>query len=154
MEGMLPLAEYSGLAEKTGFFRPVEIDILKEVITDYQKAPGKDYFFFEEKGKELISGFVIFGRTPLTDFSWDIYWIAVGKDSQGKGVGRRLLKRVEDFILADNEKAVIRIETSGKEQYDSTRNFYDRTGFKEAGKIPDFYAEGDSLLNYYKTISR
>lgn len=153
-EGRLPAEEYLRLAQNTGFFRSAEIDILKEVILDYQKAPNKDYVFFEEKEGGRVSGFIIFGRVPLTDFSWDIYWIAVDKDLQGKGVGRKLLERTEQFILATDKKAVLRIETSGKTQYGSTRDFYKRTGFFEAGAIPDFYAEGDGLLNYYKAITR
>lgn len=153
-EGFLPAGEYLKLAEHTEFFRSPEIDILKEVILDYQKTPNKDYYFFEEKDGGRLSGFIIFGRVPLTDFSWDIYWIAVDKGMQGKGVGRKLLNRAEKFILGTENKAVLRIETSGKAQYGSTRNFYERTGFLEAGSIPDFYTEGDGLLNYYKVINR
>lgn len=153
-EGTMPAGDYLKLAEDTGFFRAQEIEILKEVILDYQKAPNKDYFFFEQREGGNLSGFVIFGRVPLTDFSWDIYWIAVDKKTQGKGVGRGLLDRVERYILGTDKKAVLRIETSGKTQYGSTRNFYARTGFVEAGAIPDFYAEGDGLLNYYKVINR
>lgn len=153
-EGMRPGEEYARLAECTGFFRPVEIDILKEVIADYQKAPDKDYSFLEETRDGKLAGFVIFGRTPLTDFAWDIYWIAVDADMQGRGVGRRLVERTEGTILKSNKKAVIRIETSGKKQYESTQFFYKKTGFLQAGAIPDFYSDGDGLLNYYKTISR
>ena len=154
LEGMRPCDEYARLAERTGFFRPVEIDILREVVSDYQKTPDKDYSFFEETLDGKLAGFVIFGRTPLTDFAWDIYWIAVAGDMQGRGVGRRLVQRTEESILKDNKKAVIRIETSGKEQYEATQIFYEKTGFKQAGAIPDFYSEGDALLNYYKTINR
>ena len=153
-EGMRPCEEYARLAEYTGFFRPVEIEILREVVLDYQKAPDKDYSFFEETRDGKLAGFVIFGRTPLTDFSWDIYWIAVAGDMQGRGVGRRLVQRTEETILKNNKKAVIRIETSGKEQYEATQIFYRKTGFTQAGTIPDFYSDGDDLLNYYKTINR
>ena len=136
-------------------FKPIEVDVAEDLIDAYiQQGVASGYTIYIAEEDSKISGYICFGDTPLTVGTWDIYWIAVGRDSQGKGIGRALLKKVEDFILSDNAKAVIRIETSGKEQYDSTRNFYDRTGFREAGKIPDFYAEGDSLLNYYKTISR
>lgn len=153
-EGMRPCAEYTRLAELTGFFRPVEIGVLEEVVADYQKAPGKDYFFFEETAHGRLAGFIIFGRTPLTDFAWDIYWIVVAADMQGRGIGRGLIERTEEFILKDNRKAVLRIETSDKEEYRSTQGFYRKTGFLPAGAIPDFYGEGDGLLNYYKTIER
>lgn len=97
---------------------------------------------------------MIFGKVSLTDFSWDIYWMAVDKELQGKGVGHRLLDRTEQFILGIDTKAVLRIETSAKAQYEPTRNFFKRNGFLEVGRIPDFYTEGDGLINYYKMIDR
>lgn len=154
LEGFMPVEAYLRIAQGTGFFKDVEIEVLKEVVEDYRKAPGKDYNFFHETDGEDLAGFIIFGRTPLTDFGWDIYWIAVGKDFQGRGVGKKLLKRTEDFILQKDRKAILRIETSGKKEYDTTQYFYKKTGFAEAGRIPDFYSDGDSMLNYYKTIER
>ncbi len=154
LEGFLPVEAYARLAQGTGFFRDVEIEVLKEVIEDHRKAPGKDYNFFQEIDGADLAGFIIFGRTPLTDFGWDIYWIAVGKDFQGRGIGKKLLKRAEDFILKKDRKAILRIETSGKKEYDTTQYFYKKTGFIEAGIIPDYYSDGDSMVNYYKTIKR
>jgi ribosomal protein S18 acetylase RimI-like enzyme len=151
-EGFLPASAYLELAENTGFFRAAELGILKEVILDCQKAPDLDYYFFEEREGGLLAGFIIFGRVPLTDYSWDIYWIAVEKRLQGRGVGRRLLDRTQQFILGIDHQAILRIETSGKTEYESTRHFYKRTGFREAGFIPDFYTEGDGLQTYYKSI--
>ena len=151
-EGGRPSEEYVRLAADTGFFRDAELKVLEEVILDYQKDPGKDYFFLEEADESGSAGFIIFGRTPLTDQTWDIYWIAVRKNSQGKGVGRKLLSRAEAFILLAGPTALLRIETSGKKEYDVTQEFYKKTGFLEAGRIPDFYSEGDALINYYKRI--
>jgi ribosomal protein S18 acetylase RimI-like enzyme len=153
-EGAMPAGDYIDLAVDTGFFRPAEIDTLKEVILDYQKTPNTDYFFFDESEGGRLAGFIIFGRVPMTDHGWDIYWLAVNKSLQGRGIGRRLIARTEAFILLSDEKAIMRLETSGKAQYSSTREFYIRTGFSEAGAIPDFYTDGDALLNYYKAIRR
>lgn len=154
LEGFMPIEEYARIALGTGFFKDVEIDVLREVIGDYRREPGKDYFFFHETAGKEPAGFIIFGRTPMTDCGWDIYWIAVGKDFQSTGIGRKLLKRTEDFILKKDRKAILRIETSGKKEYDTTQHFYKKTGFVEAGRIPDFYSAGDSMVNYYKTIER
>lgn len=154
LEGFLPFEEYVELAGNTGFFKQDEIDILREVVLDYQKSPNEDYYLLEEWEGAILAGFIIFGRVSMTDCSWDIYWIAVKKELQGKGIGRNLINRMERFILGVQEKAVLRLETSGKAQYENTRNFYKSTGFQDAGFIPDFYTDGDGLQTYYKAIYR
>ncbi|MCS7160565.1 MAG: N-acetyltransferase [Gemmatales bacterium] len=96
-----------------------------------------------------IAGFVIFGPTPLTAHTWDIYWIVVGQEYQHRGIGSRLLEAAEARIRAQRG-AVIRIETSSQPSYEATRRFYEKHGYERAGAIPDFYARGDDLIVYYK----
>jgi ribosomal protein S18 acetylase RimI-like enzyme len=43
-------------------------------------------------------------------------------------------------------------ETSGKAQYLPTRRFYERAGFAEAARLPDFYAVGDAKIIYRKDL--
>ncbi|MFH1768219.1 MAG: N-acetyltransferase, partial [Candidatus Omnitrophota bacterium] len=139
-------------AKNVGIFNGKEIEVMEEVIENYVKSPEKDYFLLEEKQGEAVAGFLIFGRTPLTKSSWDIYWLVVDKNYQGKGFGRKLLKRMEEFILQNGSGAVLRVETSTKKEFAHARNLYARQEFKEVGRIPDFYEEGDSLIIYYKEI--
>lgn len=144
--------KYLNIAFTSGVFKPQEIDILEEVILEWQKNPNESYFLFDEKYQENIVGFIIFGKTPLTDFSWDIYWLAVDKNFQGKGYGRKLLKKTENFLLQQLNQVTIRVETSSRKEYTNARNLYLRNGFKETGRIPDFYSHGDDLVIFYKQL--
>jgi ribosomal protein S18 acetylase RimI-like enzyme len=141
---------YIKIAENTGVFRPVEINCLREIIDDYERRPAVDYFLIDERIDGRICGFVILGTTPLTDFSWDIYWLVVDKECHRKGVGRRLLAKLETFVLEKGKKAVLRIETSSKKEYAAAHGFYERTGFAKVGMIPHFYTENDNLLIFCK----
>ena len=38
------------------------------------------------------------------------------------------------------------VETSSKESYGATQRFYDRVGYRQAGRVDNFYADGDHLL--------
>ncbi len=143
---------YVKIAQETGVFNPAAIEIMKEVIDNYVKNPDKDYWLIEEKCDNKVEGFVIFGRTPITEFTWDIYWLVVDRNLQGKGIGKKLFKRALEHILQRNNKALIRIETSSEEDFDPARNFYIKQGFKESGRIPDFYSQGNDLVTYYKEI--
>ncbi len=147
-------------AHSAGIFLPCEIKVLEELLSravnigsgEPFAGGAADYFIYEEKCADSVAGFVIFGKTPMTHSSWDIYWLAVHKDYQRRGVGTRLIQRVEDCLRDDEGFATIRLETSSRKEYSGTRLFYAKAGFKETGRIPDFYASGDDLVIFYKKV--
>ncbi len=107
----------------------------------------------EPPGKtEKIAGFLIYGPTPMTESSFDLYWIVVDSREQGKGVGTELLRRMEEEILCEFPRARIRVETAGKGEYHYQRRFYLSRTFQEAGRIPDFYSPGDDLVTFWKEL--
>jgi ribosomal protein S18 acetylase RimI-like enzyme len=145
---------YLKIAESTGVFKPQELEVLKEVLTECQKRPEGDYFLLDDTDDDKVRGFVIFGRAPLTEFCWDIYWLAVDRGYQSKGVGRRLLRYVEEVVAGKQDYAVLRVETSTRKEYAHARNLYVKEGFKEAGRIPNFYSFDDDLVVFYKECGR
>lgn len=142
---------YLKIAENVLVFNPAEKEIVKEILDDYERNPEKNYYLLGEEQDNVVLGFVIFGRTPLTESSWDIYWLMVDKYIQGKGIGRKLLKRVDEFISRKQNGAVLRVETSTRKEFAHARNLYLRQEFKEVGRIPNFYGKDDDLIVYYKT---
>ena len=144
---------YLGLAEGTGAFRPCELEILEEVLRDAFSDPAKGYRFVERRERGIIAAFAVFGRSPMTDWAWDLYWIVVGKPLQGRGFGRRILEDLEEVALSLTGRVILRVETSGRQDYEGQRCFYLRSGFRETGRIPDFYEAGDDLVTYCKFIS-
>lgn len=143
---------YIKVAEDTEVFNPQEIAVLREMVGECLTIPGKNYFLFDEQQDTKILGFVIFGRIPLTEFSWDVYWLVVDKMFQGKGVGKKLLVRVEDFIAESQARAILRIETSARKDYVRARGLYIKQGFIEIGRILHFYAPNDNLVIFYKEV--
>ncbi|MFN6051908.1 MAG: GNAT family N-acetyltransferase, partial [Planctomycetia bacterium] len=91
-------AEVVKMAAETGFFKDHEVVALEEVFDDYH-AENHQYdhkaFILEDAGLNL--GFVYFAPAPMTEGSWQLWWIVVRADLQGKGLGGRLLKFAEDF---------------------------------------------------------
>lgn len=96
-------------------------------------------------------GYALYGPTPLTEATWDLYWIAIRADCRGQGIGRALLDRVEEEIAAGGGR-LLRIETSTKEAYGATRGFYEKRQYQPAGFIPDFYCAGDGLVTFVKSL--
>jgi len=137
----------------TGYFKPLEVDALREVLDDYHdhnQFDGNRCFVLEEEGKLL--GFVYHAPEPMTEGSWSLWWIVVRPDAQGKGHGGLLL----DFVEGDARRHGARmlfVETSGLPLYESTRQFYLRNGYHEEARVRDFYAEGDDQVYYRKRLA-
>jgi ribosomal protein S18 acetylase RimI-like enzyme len=154
LDGRVDRRRYLAIGESTGVFKPGEMQAFREILDRYEEKPDSDYHILEERDGDHILGYLIFGEAPMTEHTWEIYWIAVDKSHQGRGVGKRLVRKVEDYLADRLGRAVLRIETSSKKEYDSTRSFYQKIGYVEAGRIPNFYAEGDDLVTYYKDIKK
>ncbi len=137
-----------GLVERTGFFAAHEVDIAAEVVASAIAGGAQgDYQSFTAILEEQPVGWICFGATPCTEGTFDIYWIAVDANVQGRGVGRALMADTCRRIERRGGRLII-IETAGKAKYEATRQFYLRLGCREAARIPDFYAPGDDKVVY------
>src|SRR5713101_8210387 len=87
------------LARGTGVFKPMEIEALREVLEDYHAENHQlehQSITYEQDGQ--IIGFAYYAPTAMTDRCWHLYWIAVSKQVQARGVGGGLLHHVEEDI--------------------------------------------------------
>ncbi len=138
----------------TGMFRSDEVDVALEVFDDYCRAPGQDYHALAAyEGSGELAGFAFFGRTPCTVGTWDLYWIVVHPQAQGRGAGRGLLERAEKQ-MRDAGARMCAIETSSREDYEATRRFYLACGYQEVARIADFYDAGDDRVTYTKQFEK
>lgn len=140
------------ILDSTGAFRPDEIRVAAEVL-DEALAGGADghyqAFVCEEGGR--VVGWVCYGPTPCTADTYDIYWIAVDVAAGCRGHGTRLMKHAETSIGTRGGRLIV-VETAGRPRYDGTRAFYERLGYRETARIPDFYAPGDAKIVYTKPL--
>ena len=142
-----------GLLAETGFFRPDELAVAQEVLDDaLAKGPGGHYQSFVAQEGGQVVGWVSFGPTPCTVGTFDIYWIGVSPRRQGRGIGAALMEYAEARIAERGGRLAV-VETSGRAVYDPTRRFYYRLGYREAGRIRDFYAPGDDKVVYTKCLA-
>ncbi len=143
----------SFLAE-TGFFRPDEIDIAREVLDSaLVEGPKGHYQSFVASVSHEVAGWICFGPTPCTIGSFDIYWIGVASAWQGRGIGRALTAFAERAISERGGRLLI-VETSSREKYLPTRRFYEALDYLEAAQIPEFYGPGDHKVIFTKATQR
>ena len=120
-----------------------------------ERPDQQDYVFFVAggAGEGQVDGYICFGPTPMTDGTWDLYWVASANEARGKGVGSALVKAMEDE-LRRRKARLIRVETSAQEAYGATREFYARNAYLEVARVEDFYKPGDHLVILAKRIDR
>ena len=146
------IARVREIVESTGFFHATEIDVAVELVEERLRrgnASGYFFVFVEQNGKPIA--YSCYGPIACTASSFDIFWIAVHRDEQQHGIGRWLMTRTEELIR-DRGGRRIYVETSGREEYLSTRRFYDRCDYQNVAELPDFYADGDSKVIYLKVL--
>lgn len=140
------------IISSTRFFNPAEVGIAVELVEDrlaFGDASGYFFVFAEEAGNVL--GYTSYGPIAGTAESFDLYWIAIRRDQQSRGLGRVLMSETERMIHKAGGRRIY-AETSGRPQYEPTRVFYERLGFSRETQLKDFYAPGDDKVFYVKVL--
>jgi GNAT superfamily N-acetyltransferase len=103
-----------------------------------------------DEGDRPVS-YACFGRTPMTDATFDLYWMITDAGRRGQGLGGRLLAALEAHLAGQGGRT-LRIETSSLEGQGGARRFYERAGYALVGLIRDFYRPGDDLVTLAKRL--
>jgi len=140
------------LVASTGFFNAAEVDVAVELVTErLTKGVRSGYHFvLAERGSSLVA-YACYGPIFGTQGSFDLYWIAVAPEEQGRGMGAQVYARAEAAMRRAGAKHVY-ADTSSSDRYAGTRGFYQRLGFEEQARLPDFYAQGDGKIVYVKAL--
>ena len=133
-------------------FKPFEVAVAEELIDSYLEYPSNSgYHILVAEVDSTVTGYICYGSTPLTEGTWDLYWMAVSREKQGRGIGSALMKSAEKEIVRAKGRLAI-IETSSTPAYEKTRHFHLSQGYEIVARIPDFYAPGDDKLILQKRL--
>lgn len=141
------------ILQHTSEFKPMEVAVAEELIDAYlEEGMASEYYTYVGVVDGRVMGYICYGPTPITEGTYDVYWMTVSLQAQRQGVGRALLSAAEADIRARRGRIIL-IETSGKASYFKAQNFYASMGYDLVSRIPEFYEPGDDKLTYYKRIS-
>lgn len=144
----------AAILERTENFASDEVVVALELIDEALLGPDATTYRVEVATREEdgeVLGYVCFGATPMTEHTYDLYWIVVDPAARGLGVGKRLWEACAERVRREGGR-LVRIETSSMESYGATQAFYRRIDFSEVGRIADFYKAGDDLITYVKRV--
>jgi ribosomal protein S18 acetylase RimI-like enzyme len=145
--------EIRRLAASAGVFTPAEVACVNELWDDYRRhgsESGYDFVVFRD-ATESVLGFACFGHHPLTEATFDLYWIVVDPTARGRGIARSLLGHVEDEVLRAGGRLLV-AETSSIPDYLPAQRLYQACGYARQAVVGDFYGPGDHLLLYTKSL--
>jgi ribosomal protein S18 acetylase RimI-like enzyme len=142
-----------GMLDACGAFTEEEVRVALEVLDEGLRGGLEgDYPLFAAVMNRKVLGYVCVGKTPLTRGTWHEYWICVHPDAQHRGVGRRLQAHAEEFVRSRGGDRLV-LETSGRRAYSRTRRFYRKCGYRQVGRIADFYRPGDDCVVFCKVLA-
>ncbi len=151
---MIDLHDYEDLALESGAFKDIELDILKEILVEWQERPDTSHTVLELRDGKILAGFVAFCREAGTDYSFELRFLCVDRAYVGKGVAEALLDSIEEEVLRREASAIIRIETSTKKESTVGAGAFSAKAYATMGHITDFYGPGDDYYMYAKHINR
>jgi ribosomal protein S18 acetylase RimI-like enzyme len=140
------------IVSDTGMFDAEEIDVAVELVDAFlERGISSGYRFLMAERQRTLIGYVCFGPVPGADRRFEIYWIAVAKDTQSRGFGRQLMHETERRI---QKLGGVRVyaETASRPQYLPTRRFYVAMGYRKLGSLPHYYRTGDGKITYVKEL--
>ncbi|MDD4848164.1 MAG: GNAT family N-acetyltransferase [Bacteroidales bacterium] len=144
------------ILRSTGFFEQapdeiyVAVELAELALKDGNTVENYEFIFAEED--DQVVGFGCFARIPCTLSSFEIYWLGVDKQTQGKGVGKKIIHEIMNETEKFGGKKIV-LQTAGREQYLPTQKFYTAVGFDLEARIKDYYADGDDCLIYTITLN-
>jgi GNAT superfamily N-acetyltransferase len=131
-------------------FRPSEIAIGLELFDEtLMPGPSTDYrWIIAEKSAEMI-GFACYGSVPLTEGTYDLFWITVKRGSVG--VGSILERTVVDRLQSIGARWLI-VETSSRPGFDRAHAFYLKRGYVLMTRMADYYRSSEDRCIYGKRL--
>ncbi len=140
------------LAISTGIFSEEEVDIAVSIARySLNSSHAMYHFLFMRDENGVPVAYTCYGRIPITDNRYDLCWLMVSPEMQGKGIGTYLLSETENAVRKLGGEHLY-LDSSCLETYNSSRAFYLSKGFKEVSRIKDFYREGDDRIVYQKIL--
>lgn len=140
-----------GMINASGNLSVVEKECAAELLDIYLDNSGqKDYsFIVETDDKNSAMGYACYGMRPLTEGTYDLYWIVVDSARRRSGVGARLIDAVLERLKAAGARILV-AETSGTKEYEDVMGFYLKNGFALEARVKEFYKPGDDLMMFVR----
>jgi len=143
------------LAIDTDMFGVDEVGFFDEALAGFhQGSLADDHWLVVEGSDGRVIGAAYYAPEPFSDRVWNLYFISVSPDHQGRGLGTSLIGTIEAQLRSrgDDVARVLIVETSSTDHYARTRAFYRGLGYAEEARIRQFYGPTDDNVVFWKSL--
>jgi len=135
------------LVVAAGMFTSEEVGFVPELLGDVSSSPEDARHGLVVLDDDGVLGVAYWHPVDMADGVVDLAMIAVEPQTQGRGLGRTLMRHAESQVREAGERLML-VQTSGSEQYAGTRRFYRSLGYDEEARVRDYWAPGDDLVMF------
>ena len=97
--------------------------------------------------------YACFGQTPMTDATFDLYWLVTSAAARGRGHGRQLLDGARIGAARRARPAPCGSRPPASRGRAVRCDFTSGLATPSSGRIPDFYRPGDDLITLVKRLA-
>jgi ribosomal protein S18 acetylase RimI-like enzyme len=133
--------------ERTGLFPP---EMLAGMAESYLSRQMPHHWLIASLDGAVV-GFAYAEPERMAEGTFNLLAIAVEPDLQGRGIGKKLVSRLEQQLREGSGRVLI-VETSSLDHYAATRAFYADQSFAKEAQIRSFYAEGEDKIVSWKHL--
>ena len=143
--------DLEGLRHVLGTIELFPAEMLDDMMSDYFDNSETEEIWFTsiQYGKPVSIGYC--APEQLTDRTYNLYAIGVQSDLQGKGIGKKMMTFIEEYLKSKGNRILI-VETSSLPEFERTRDFYVKIGYTKEAVIRDFWKEGDDKVIFWKKL--
>jgi len=127
---------------------------LSEMTEELEKViNGNEIGFmaFDVVNKKAV-GYITCVKTTKT---YKLETMAVDHNTQGKGIGKKLVSHLEEYLQQNVlENLIVLNVVTDNSADDPVQNFYKRCGFSVSGIVRNEYALGDEQVHLSKILSK
>jgi ribosomal protein S18 acetylase RimI-like enzyme len=151
------IAALQHVLDDTGLF-PSEM--LPEMINGYFTGGAPDEIWLtsyydddddDEQDGGTPVGFCYAAPEKLTEGTYNMLAIAVMSSHQNKGLGGAMVRALEETLRKQGHRILI-VDTSGADEFATTRAFYQKKGYTQEARIRDFWSAGNDKIVYWKAL--
>ena len=126
-------------------------EYLDDMIHPYLSDEQTEEIWLTQEVNGLAVSVAYCAPEKFTEGTYNLYLIAVHANHQGEGLGAELIAYLENLLRQQGQRVLI-VETSGLDEFERTRRFYDQCRYEREAVIRDFYKEGEDKVVFWKKL--
>jgi ribosomal protein S18 acetylase RimI-like enzyme len=115
------------------------VKVVTEEVEDLKQSP-----------KDIVVALLYAGPEKMTEGCYNVFLLAVHPHYHRRGYGRELMTYAEDQLKQNQNARIVLVETSGNDEFHTSREFYTELGYNAVAQIPEFYQAGEDKIIFHK----